>query len=742
MDNYIEFLKSKQIKCQSTGFEIDRNEINPLLFDFQKDLVRWAIRKGRAAIFADCGLGKTPMQLEWARFVCEKTKEPVLIFAPLAVSRQTIREGAKFGIPVNGCKDQSDIKNGINVTNYERLDKFNPSLFPGIVLDESSILKSYTGKIKQEIIESFENTEYKLACTATPSPNDHMEILNHSEFVGALKSHEALAIWFINESNQMGRYRLKKHATRDFWKWVSSWAVSISKPSDIGYDDDGFILPPLNIEERIVKVDPTLNAMDGMLFRIPDLNATAYHKEKRLTAKDRAVEVATIVNSSDEPYMVWCDTNYEADELKKVLPGATEVRGNDSPSKKEQAAIDFIDGKIRVLISKPSIFGFGLNFQHCRNVVFCGLSYSYESFYQATRRFWRFGQDKEVNVYIVLGDTEKHILNIIKRKESNFTELKENMQGVMSEYQNIKSEAKYKMDYEKERTNGKGWELILGDSVEEIKHIPDESIHFTIFSPPFSHLYIYSDSYRDMGNVRNDEEFLKNFDFLIPDLHRITIPGRLCAVHCKQLVNYKHRDGTAGLRDFRGDIIRAFQKHGWTYHSEVCIWKDPVTEMHRTKSHGLLYKQLRKDSSFSRQGLPDYLVLFRKWPKDYIDPEPITHTKQDFPLEKWQNYASPVWFDINQMNVLNCKLARDDQDEKHICPLQLDVIERALELWSNPGDTIFSPFAGIGSEGYVSLKLGRKFIGIELKRSYYNIAIKNLRDIESYGQQSLFKEAL
>lgn len=281
--------------------------------------------------------------------------------------------------------------------------------------------------------------------------------------------------------------------------------------------------------------------------------------------------------------------------------------------------------------------------------------------------------------------------------------------------------------------HGKSFTIYHGDCCEVVRGIPDNRIHFSIHSPPFSSLYIYTDSYRDMGNCKDDDQFFKQYDFLIPELYRVTMPGRMAAVHCKQLVNYKCRDGAAGLRDFRGEIIRHFEKAGWVYHSEVCIWKDPVIEMQRTKSHGLLYKQLRKDSTYSRQGLPDYLLVFRKWAE--ADAEPVTHTTDDFPLDMWQRYASPVWFDIRQTHVLNVKIAREDADEKHICPLQLDVIERALALWTNPGDIVFSPFAGIGSEIYQAVKMGRRGIGIELKENYYRQAVENCKEIEAQMDQ-------
>jgi len=282
----------------------------------------------------------------------------------------------------------------------------------------------------------------------------------------------------------------------------------------------------------------------------------------------------------------------------------------------------------------------------------------------------------------------------------------------------------------KDQCEGEGWVLYNGDCVDVVRGLPAASVHFSVFSPPFSGLYIYSADARDMGNCADDEEFFRHFEFLIPELYRATVPGRLCAVHCKQLVNYRGRDGMAGLRDFRGDIIRAFLARGWAYHSEVCIWKDPVIEMQRTKAHGLLYKQLRADSSFSRQGMAEYLLVFRRWPRDEAEAarvEPVTHTAATFPLEMWQRYASPVWMDIRQTHVLNVQQARADRDEKHICPLQLDVIERAIKLWSNPGDVVLSPFAGIGSEGHVALQEGRRFVGAELKASYYRQAAANLR---------------
>ena len=681
------------------------------------------------------------MQVEWAQQVIAKCGGNILILAPLGVCSQTRDEAKeKLGIDINVMRKKEDLKPGINTINYEMIDEIDAADFVGVVLDESSILKNYSGKTKTEIIDKFKSIEYKLACTATPSPNDHMEILNHAEYLGYMKANEALAIWFINDTMNMGTYKLKKHAEKDFWRWVSSWAISISKPSDLGYSDEGFELPALYTVEDVIDVDQTKGSEDGNLFRMPILSATDYHKEKRATCKEKAEHVAEIVKSNDGIYCIWVETNYEADAVKALIPEAVEVRGSDSVKKKEQISQDFAAGKIKVLISKPSIFGYGMNFQKCHKVIYCGISYSFEDFYQSLRRFYRFGQKCSVECYTVIASTEYNILKTLQAKDKKFQELKKGLNEAISEFQHLNNNKRtYKMDYKRNIAESEMFKLIQGDCCEEIKSIPDESVDFEIFSPPFSNLYIYSDSYRDMGNCKDDNEFFTHFEFLIPELHRILLSGRLCAVHCKQLVMYKGRDGAAGLRDFRGDIIRAFMKYGFVYHSEVCIWKDPVIEMQRTKSHGLLYKQLRKDSSYSRQGLPDYLVIFRKWGEDK---KPISwKTEDNFELPKWQEYASPVWMSIQQTNVLNVAIARDNADEKHICPLQLDVIERAVEMWSNPGDTVFSPFAGIGSEGYQAILQGRKFLGIELKDSYFNIAAENLKSAEMrQNQGNLFSE--
>lgn len=440
------------------------------------------------------------------------------------------------------------------------------------------------------------------------------------------------------------------------------------------------------------------------------------------------------MNSSTEPWVVWCDFNAEGDMLEKLIPDAVQVAGADKPETKEKRLADFASGKSRVLVSKPSICGWGLNWQHCNNIAFVGLSDSFEQFYQAIRRCWRFGQTKPVTVHIFLSTAEINILKNILRKEEDAIKMSEGMVIHMHEYtkQEIAGVTRTTDEYKTDIVKTAQWTAVLGDCVESIQKLEDNSIHYSVFSPPFDSLYTYSASERDMGNSKNSAEFAEHFGFLIKELYRVLKPGRLLSFHCMNLPTSKQHNGFIGIRDFRGELIRSFQDAGFIYHSEVCIWKDPVIAMQRTKAIGLLHKQLKKDSALSRQGIPDYLVTVRK-PGE--NPERVSHTNESFPVEQWQRYASPVWFDINPSNTLQKESAREEADEKHICPLQLDVIDRALELWTNPNDLVLSPFMGIGSEGFCSVKAGRRFVGFELKESYFKQAVANLRIAEQCKEQ-------
>ena len=439
--DYIDFLKQKQIQTQAVGFE-SSGIINKNMFDWQRELVRWALKKGRAAFFEDCGLGKTLQGISWGQQIHEHTNKDVLMLAPLGVTQQTKDEGEKFGIEINIARNQKEIKKGVNVVNYEMLKNLDPWHFSGIILDEASILKSYMGKTKMQIIDAFRNTPYKLPMTATPAPNDHMEILNQAEFLGVMRSAEALAMFFINDTQNMGTYRLKQHAVKPFWEWVSTWAICMSKPSDIGYSDEGYILPKLHENIHTVDIDEIDDNFENGFLRKIETSATGYHKEKRMTAKDRTEKVVEIAHQSKDQYVIWVEHNSEADLVRKYIPEAIEISGADKLETKEERIEAFKKGQIRVLISKPTILGYGLNFQNCHRTIFNGLSYSYESYYQAIRRFHRFGQAKNVEADIVIGSTEMKILESNRRKAALHAEMSANMYNSMKEFQehNIKGQ--------------------------------------------------------------------------------------------------------------------------------------------------------------------------------------------------------------------------------------------------------------------------------------------------------------
>jgi len=752
MDQYEAFINEKRILVPPSGFDLDVKDLNPALFDFQRDIVRWALRRGKAAIFADCGLGKTPMQLEWAHQVAIHTVGNVLIVAPLAVSWQTAREGQKFGIPVHVSRNGADIRPGINITNYERLHLYNPEQFSGIVLDESSILKAQFGIRRHEITDFALGIPYRLAASATPAPNDLVELINHAEFFGIMTEAEIKALFFTQDGNNSNQFRLKRHAIQDFWKWMAAWAVALRKPSDLGYDDCAFRLPPLRNHQVTVDVE----AFDaGMLFAVEAITLVEQRIARRASLEARVAACADMVNNSDEPWLVWCDLNDESEALARAIPDAVQVTGSDASENKERAMLAFSDGEIRVLVTKPQIAGFGMNWQHCSHIAFVGLSHSYEKYYQAVRRSWRFGQVNPVDVYIITSTADGPVVQNIERKEKQAMDMYEQIVYHMNLESNWDRLARQEMEYAEDVAYGEGWELHLGDSVKTMRHIADESVGLSVFSPPFPGMYVYTNSAYDMGNVRDIDQMVEQFRFLMDKDHllRILMPGRNVLIHITQGVAQKGRDGYIGIKDFRGRVIQMMQDEGWIYYGEVIIDKNPQLKATRTKDHGLMFGTLNKDAAQMHMALPDILLQFRK-PGE--NPQPISagmHLGNDgwITNEEWINWARPVWYaadylpgtysknartaqtnpdGIRETDVLNVVQARETNDERHLAPLQLGVIERCIKLWSAPGDLVYSPFAGIGSEGYMALKLDRRFVGGELKRSYWESAIRNLRRAE------------
>lgn len=422
--DYEEFLKNKRFVLESSGFDIDKSQLNPMLYDFQKDIVRWALKKGKACIFADCGLGKTPMQLSWAYQVHRYTGGSVLILAPLAVAEQTKREAEKFGYVAKVVEKQDDCINGINITNYEKLDRFVANQFSGIVLDESSILKSYSGKVRTAIIQNFHEVPYKLACTATPAPNDYMELGNHSEFCGVMTRPEMLSMFFVHDGGETSKWRLKGHAEDVFWQWLSTFSVFVDNPNNIGYEIDGYNLPELKIKEIIV---------DGNVPTTENLTLTERRQARKDSLLERCKRAAYLVNNSDEQWLVWCDLNDESHKLHELIEESVEVEGSDKEQHKSSAMLDFSNGNIKCLVTKPRIAGFGMNWQNCHNMIFTGLSDSYEQYYQALRRCWRFGQSEQVNVYIIISSKEGCVKENIERKQKDFEKMQQEMTELTKE---------------------------------------------------------------------------------------------------------------------------------------------------------------------------------------------------------------------------------------------------------------------------------------------------------------------
>jgi len=798
--DYQQFLSTKMAIPKPVGIIVPADRINRALYLFQRDSVRWALYLGRAAIFADVGLGKTGMQLEWAFHVSSYTHKPVLILAPLAVAEQTVREGQKFNIDVLHVEDMAEVtphlqqdKALIFITNYERVDRFDVSVFSGVVLDESSILKHYS-KTFFDLCERFKQTPYRLCCTATPSPNDIVEIGNHSTFLDIMDFHDVLARWFVGEGDVARQARLKGHAEDDFYRWLTSWAVCISHPKDLGdqYDMPGYdkILPEFHEYELASSQQTIQRAWDqGKLM--PDTpSATSFMQIKRDSNAERVEKARAIIDGIDDsdPVIVWCDTDFEADALIKTFQGLdfVEVRGSHTPKAKEAGLRAFSLGEKRIIISKPEIAGMGLNWQHCPHMIFVGVSFSFERTYQAMGRIVRYGQTRTPHIHMIYSSAEGSVMQRLQEKQRAFKDMQKKMNAAMRKYGLFRdgSGVVTFSETENDITQGEGWTMHLGDCVKVTAGFESNSIDFCVHSPPFSSLYTYSDKQADMGNAATDAEFFEHYSYLIKELLRVIKPGRAVAVHVKDLPLFINRDTVMGISPFSDDVTVAFRqarleseahlpetrKSKWVLQSRITVGKDPVLEMEKTNSHGLLYKNWRTKAQALRVGLPDYVLVFRKFAADsgsapvLHDPNDLTYYGTNPPaglmaipsrrsgqinasLPVWQNYANPIWddvsipsiwSDINQMKVLNVKIAREAKDERHLAPLQLDLIERLIHWYTNPGELVFDPFGGVGSSPYVALKLGRRGVASELKPAYWRLACKYLRQAEMESAQPSF----
>ena len=719
---YQEFLYNKRKNIVSSGFFVHKDDLHKGLFSFQKEAVQTALEKGKFALFFDCGLGKTFMQLEWANQVAKHTRKPVLILAPLAVVQQTIDEADHFHLDCQKFNNHA-FGPGVYISNYDQLKNIDASQFSGVVLDESSIFKGQGRKTSTAIIKAFKDTPYKLACTATPSPNDHMELGQHSEFLGAMSYLEMLAMFFVHDGGTTSKWRLRKHAQDDFWKFVCQWSMSCDNPARMGFELDGYKLPEINYIEHIVSVPNNT----GTLFGDVAVSATDLNKDLKRSFTDRLKIASDLVNNSSDQWIVWGLQNRETEALSKAINDSVNVQGSDKPEIKAKNLNGFAKNKFKCLVTKTSIASFGMNYQNCHNMIFASYDFKFEQFYQAVRRCYRFGQTNPVNVHILIPESQKNVRKSILEKQRKHFEMIQNM-SLYSVNNDYSISANKNKTVGKKEVKTENYHLLNGDCVQESQKLDDNSADLVVFSPPFADLYVYSDKEEDMGNVKDYQEFEQHFQFLIPQIKRVLKPGRICAIHCMDLPIQKGKEGFIGLRDFSGMLVKWFTDNGFIYHARTTIWKNPVTEMQRTKALGLLHKTIKKDSSMSRVGIPDYVLFFRN---EGVNKTPIKHQDKDpsapdyLPVDLWQKYASPVWMDVNYSRTLQYTTARDHNDERHICPLQLDTIERIIHLYSNEGETVCSFFGGIGSEGFQALKMGRKSISIELKESYFNVNVKN-----------------
>ncbi|MDO8682960.1 MAG: helicase, partial [Armatimonadota bacterium] len=683
---YEQFLASKPTLTNDIAKDIDVMAINPMLFPFQRDVTLWALRKGKAAIFLDTGLGKTFIQLEWARLLDCRS----LIIAPLSVARQTAREARKLDLEVHYTRSGGDLVNGINITNYEMADQFDPALFDAVVLDESSILKSLTGKTRTRLTTMFAQTPYRLCCTATPAPNDYTEIGNHSEFLGISTTAEMLGTFFVNANKQRAivvdgkvyeykgsnkggqEWRLKKHAEQRFFEWLSTWAMTLKTPSDLGYDDDGFILPGLTVRPTFV---PITHKSNGTLFHT-GLQGLAHRAQiRRDGLAGRLAMLRGIVNSDDQ-WIIWVGLDAEGAAVTGALPGAIEVKGTDTPEYKARIFEEFQDGQHRILVTKGKIGGFGMNFQNAHRMIFFGLNDSWETFYQCIRRQWRYGQTQPVDVHVILSEIEDAIYRNVMRKEALAKRLGRGLIAAMKQHELTQLGRTERLiePYEPVQESGGNWTLRLGDSCERLAEIPSDSVDLSVYSPPFVDLFTYSASDRDLGNSRNASQFYEHYGFIIREMYRVTKPGRLSCVHVSDIPAMASRDGYIGIKDFPGEVIRAHEREGWVFVGRAFVQKNPQAQAIRVKSKALLFVQLRKDSADSRPALIDQILLFKKPGDNAVPVTPVANGEMD--NETWIEWAHGIWLGISESDTLRYTEARGAEDEKHICPLQLGTIER------------------------------------------------------------------
>jgi DNA modification methylase len=836
---YGEFLKKKVVVAESFGMKKDllnNLEYSKNLYPHQKDIVNFCIEGGRRAIFASFGLGKTFMQLEIAKQLIKTYNKSFLIVCPLGVSGEFKRDNLKLntGIEIQYIKETDSIDKNkppqIYITNYERvrMGNIDANSFIGVSMDEASIIRNLQTETTNYVLNHFKNLQYRIVATATPTPNDYIEILNYADFLGVISRGHALTRFFKRDSQKAGNLKLYDNKKEEFWQWVSTWAAFINTPADYGYDSTGYDLPDLNIVEHVISTNTKKELFDKFGERILIKNITKsglieVSREKRDSIYDRIEKSIDIAKNIEGNVILWHNLEAERYLLEKTLKGESyvSVYGSQKNDLKERNIIEFSESKYKYLLTKPEIAGSGCNFQDASSdMIFCGIDYKFNDFIQAIHRQYRFGQKKIVNVHIIYTVAETEIMKTLKEKWKNHKELNFQMIELVKKYGLNKEIIKSQMERQIFKNNNK---VILGEglvslynndnviALQDKEEFKNDSVNLILTSIPFGDHYEYSDNYNDFGHNHGNGKFFEQMDYLIPNLYRVLQPGRIACIHVKDRIRYSYQNGTSftTISDFSGQTVMNFEKHGFFLIGKITITTDVVAENNQTYRLG--WTEQTKDGSKMGVGLPEYVLIFRKPPSSndnsYSD-TPVNKTKDEYSKAQWQLDAHAyyrsngdrllsfeelekysvkeivsrwkkhnkksiysyrehleickdldnleklsstyqtlpvhsnndlVWTDVNRMNTLNARQV-SNKKEKHICPLQLDIIERLIDRYSMKDEIILDPFNGLGSTTYKSVLMGRKGLGIELNTEYYKDSIFYNRSIvENITAPTLFE---
>lgn len=824
--NYDEFLYSKVQVAPVSGFEVRPEDISPALKPHQRDAVMWAIRGGRRALFESFGMGKTVQELEWCRLVQAHEQRPVIIVLPLGVRQEFSRDaqqllGMEAPVYVRTMAEVRATQANIYMTNYERVrdGDIDPTYFAGAALDEASVLRSYGSKTFQEFMRLFKGVKYKLVATATPSPNRYKELIHYAGYLEVMDTGQALTRFFQRDSTKANNLTLYPHKEEEFWLWVSSWALFLSRPSDLGYDDTGYDLPPLDVRTHVVSTqlgDAVDKDGQVKLMRDAAVSLQDAAKEKRESVEARVAMAREIVDSDpDAHFLLWHDLEYEREIILREIPSVVDIYGSMDYDQRERRVIDFSEGKTRLFATKKSLSGSGCNFQrHCHRAIFVGIDYEFNDFIQAIHRIYRFLQTEQVIIDVIYTEAEEQIWRVLLEKWENHNKLQENMRRIVREYGLLHQMQAERMarsiGVNRVEIKGENWTLVNNDCVEEVRRMADNSVGLIHTSIPFSNHYEYTPSYNDFGHNEDTRRFFEQMDYLTPELLRILQPGRVAAIHVKDRVLFGNVTGYGmpSMEPFHAQCIQHYMKHGFIYFGMITITTDVVRENNQTYRLG--WTEQCKDGSKMGVGCPEYLLLFRKLPTDrskaYAD-DRVVKEKAEYPLSQWQldahafwrssgnrnldpdelarlkmsdrmrrfrefskahvydydqhtalSYAleqrdaiskefmtvppasvhPDVWDDISRMKTLNTAQSQR-RKQLHVCPLQLDIVERVIIRYSNPGDVTFDPFSGLGTVPMMAVRHGRKGYGCELNPDYFADSVGYLRaETTEMEQPSLF----